>query len=145
MKRCTICKLDKEVSKFGKNRTKVDGLQNYCVSCQKEKDRKYYQKNKPRVRAKRQTVVEGIRQYIYEYLLEHPCVDCGEVDPVVLEFDHVRGKKKDVVSRLLYNRSFKTVINEIKKCDVRCSNCHKRKTAKEFGWYASVAQHGQST
>lgn len=142
MKRCTICKLEKDLSEFGNNRGKADGLQAYCGSCQKEKDRKYYQTNKKKVRAKRQTRVEEIRQYIYEYLLENPCIDCGETDPVVLEFDHVRGKKKDIVSRLLYHRSLKIITEEIKKCDVRCSNCHKRKTAKEFGWYASVAQYG---
>jgi hypothetical protein len=27
------------------------------------------------------------------------------------------------------------VKNEIEKCDVRCANCHRRKTAKDFNWY----------
>ena len=73
---------------------------------------------------------------IFLYLLDHPCVDCGEKDPLVLEFDHVRGEKKREVSKLLCNGyAWKTIRAEIKKCVVRCANCHRHKT-HELGDYA---------
>src|SRR5689334_19401205 len=63
-------------------------------------------------------------QYIYNYLLEHPCIDCGEKDPIVLEFDHVKGKKEANVGHLI-SGSLEKIITEIDKCEVRCANCHK--------------------
>ena len=75
-------------------------------------------------------------QYTIDYLKEHPCVDCGETDPVVLEFDHLSDKLYDV-SKLQTN-SLSTLKKEIAKCAVRCANCHKRKTAIQFGWYKGI-------
>jgi hypothetical protein len=80
------------------------------------------------------------RREVYAYLLEHPCVDCGEPDPVVLEFDHVRGAKRLPVKRMLAGTySLKAIFEEIAKCEVRCANCHRRVTAERGGFYAWVA------
>lgn len=70
---------------------------------------------------------------IYLYLIEHPCVDCGENDPVVLEFDHIRDKKAFTIGSCLHY-DWSKIENEIAKCEIRCSNCHKRKTAREQNW-----------
>lgn len=78
-------------------------------------------------------------QFIYDYYSVHPCVDCGESDPIVLEFDHVRDSKIKAVSILVKGRySLEAIQNEIDKCEVRCANCHKRKTAREQSWYGSI-------
>ena len=61
-----------------------------------------------------------------EYLKTHPCVDCGEHDPIVLEFDHVRGTKINCVSVGVKDSwSVEKLTEEINKCEVRCANCHK--------------------
>ncbi len=79
------------------------------------------------------------RQMAARYLSEHPCVDCGESDIVVLEFDHVIGEKKWNVSVLVHSPSpWATVEHEIAKCEVRCANCHRRRTAKQFNWRSYV-------
>lgn len=71
-----------------------------------------------------------------KYLKEHPCLDCGESDVLVLEFDHVRGEKKFNLSRGFNSlTAWERVLEEIEKCEVRCRNCHARKTAKQQGWY----------
>lgn len=63
-------------------------------------------------------------QFIWDYLIAHPCVDCGITDPVVLDFDHVRSKKKfSIGARGSY--SIKAIKTEITKCEVRCANCHR--------------------
>jgi hypothetical protein len=64
-------------------------------------------------------------------LLKHPCIDCGETDPVVLDFDHVRGIKRKAVALMIKDFSWENIQLEIEKCEVRCANCHRRKTSKE--------------
>ena len=56
-----------------------------------DKRRKYDNKIKRR---------EAARQYVWDYLSTHPCVECGDSDPRSLEFDHIRGPKKESVSVL---------------------------------------------
>lgn len=74
------------------------------------------------------------RAFIWEYLENHPCVDCGEQDPVVLEFDHVRGEKSYTITNMALH-SLDNIEAEIAKCDVRCANCHRRVTSKRMGYY----------
>lgn len=69
-------------------------------------------------------------QYVQQYKAGHPCTDCGEGDPVVLEFDHVRGVKRFTIGNNVTTRSLKAVKAEIAKCDVVCANCHRRRTAQ---------------
>ncbi len=73
---------------------------------------------------------ERCRAYRTEYLSTHPCVDCGEADLVVLEFDH-RGDKHEEICVLVSRGSFDRLVEEIKKCDVRCANCHRRRHARD--------------
>ena len=97
--------------------------------------RKHYDKNKHiyKERATAHTKISRIRnkKYILEYLKTHPCVDCGEDDVIVLEFDHVRGVKSENISDI-HSRgwSIKRIQEEIDKCEVRCANCHRRVTYK---------------
>lgn len=76
----------------------------------------------------------AVRAAILKYLEDHPCVDCGEADPIVLEFDH-RGEKLFEIGGCI-NRGYGVdrIMAEIAKCDVRCANCHRRKTYAERGY-----------
>ena len=78
-----------------------------------------------------------LRGYMWDYLKNHPYVDCGEKDPVILEFDHIRDKLI-AVSGLIRYASLNRVRTEIEKCEIRCANCHRRKTAIQFGWYKNL-------
>ena len=75
--------------------------------------------------------------YLIEYFRENPCRDCGETDPVVLEFDHLYGKAFNI-SKGLRDRNWQSVLAEIAKCDVVCSNCHRRRTARRGGYLKIV-------
>jgi hypothetical protein len=78
------------------------------------------------------------RKFIFKYLnLYGQCIDCGNKDWKVLEFDHQDQDTKSAdVSRFYSNHySFKRIKEEIKKCDIRCANCHKIRTRKQLGWF----------
>ena len=78
--------------------------------------------------------------FLMAYFDDHPCIDCGETDPIVLEFDHL-GDKKFGIADGIRNRNWDDVLNEIAKCDVVCANCHRRRTVKRGGFIrAAVAQ-----
>jgi hypothetical protein len=77
---------------------------------------------------------------VIEYLKSHQCIDCDESDTVVLQFDHVIGKKIYEVTTMIWRGfSLEKIFEEIEKCVVRCANCHRRKTAKQLGWYAYIS------
>jgi len=79
-----------------------------------------------------------LRLIVDKHKSENPCVDCGEGDPVVLDFDHVRGKKRLDISRML-NRGFSVsaLKLEIEKCEMRCANCHRRKSHEAKSWFGN--------
>lgn len=133
-KRCGKCHRRKPLDKFYRHRGSKDGLQSYCNSCNAAWIRFYWRNNKNQHRATKRAQKDFVNQKILDYLLTHPCIDCGEKDPIVLDFDHVRGKKTLAISTMVAKGfAWPPIEEEIKKCDSRCANCHRRKTARENG------------
>ena len=136
-KQCRICG---SVAHHNWRNKKKEILQSKCIKCTSEYQKQFYISNREHYLNKT-SIRRKIRfientQYVCEFLEEHPCVDCGEDDIVVLEFDHVRGNKEKEISLLIQDSaSLETLKLEIEKCDIRCANCHKRKTAKQYGWF----------
>jgi len=138
---CTKCKKEKPIEGFNFKIKSLGIRQCQCKDCTRLYIKNHYNKNKDYYlnKAKDRNIACKIKtlSYIKEYLNTHPCIDCGESDISVLEFDHNKNKgdkTREVSFLIKYRYSLNKIINEIKKCDVRCSNCHKKKTAKEFNW-----------
>lgn len=96
--------------------------------------RAYYHRNKESCHARnyRSTINrrKRIREFLNEYLRNHPCIDCNESDIVVLDFDHRNRNEKEfcISTAIANNISILRLQKEIEKCDIRCANCHRRKT-----------------
>lgn len=54
------------------------------------------------------------------------CKNCGEKDPDCLDFHHRDPKEKLFNIALSGNRDWPDIFAEIKKCDVLCTNCHRK-------------------
>lgn len=141
MKQCSKCKVEKEEICFNNKRQRKDGsygLHSYCKVCQKEFHRQHYLANKKDYFEKAKRYDKKYKllllKKVLAYFKKHPCVDCGETNPVVLDFDHRDPTQKEYdVATLVHRcrRCWDKILKEIKKCDVRCSNCHRIKTARD--------------
>jgi len=86
---------------------------------------------------KRQERRENIKRKMMEFYKSNPCVDCGESDPRVLDFDHINTKRHNVSTLLRKEYSWDSIIQEAKQCEVRCANCHRKKTAVDQNHYTN--------
>ncbi len=138
---CTQCGRDLALAEFNYKDRRRGKLHNLCRSCSRAYFRGYYAQHRQKfvLRSKRKNAVErkDHQERVLAFLRTHPCIDCGEADPVVLQFDHQDPESKSSnVGELLRRRaSWARIQAEIDKCDVRCANDHQRRTASQFGWY----------
>lgn len=141
-KRCVTCHVVRPLTDFNKRASAPDGLQARCRPCASL----WYEANKvahkANVRRRNERVRLEQRVLIEQYLLEHPCVECGEDDLRVLDFDHEDpATKVDEVVRLAgFGIAWERIEAEIAKCSVRCANCHRRRTAEMFGYWRHGAE-----
>jgi hypothetical protein len=109
-------------------------MREYCKAHYRKNGHRH---NKRRYMNKREYMKRN-RAFMIEYLTSHPCVDCGEGNPIVLEFDHVRGEKRGNISEIVSaGWSLAYLAEEIAKCDVRCANCHRIRTVVQLAWFKS--------
>lgn len=107
----------------------------------RESAARFYAENAEKVKARARTrslsQKDILREHVQAYLLVHPCVDCGETDLRVLDFDHRDGvDKRQTISYMVKNAfSLQSLQTEIAKCDVRCANCHRRRTSSQLKWW----------
>lgn len=139
MKRCVTCREELSDSSFNRKSASPDGLQNVCRDCNRARARRYYRENREahlKVVMARRAEARGVAIVaVGEYLLSNPCVDCGEADVRLLDFDHRVGcdKRADVMHLAQNGYSVGRIMVEIAKCDVRCRNCHARVTYERMG------------
>jgi len=100
---------------------------------QRRASAEHYKRNKALYKSRSKKRNHNQRSWNKEFILRiknmFDCVDCGESEPIVLEFDHVRGEKyKNVSDMVNQSYSIETIKDEIRKCDIRCANCHRKKT-----------------
>lgn len=144
-KRCPGCGQNKPLSDFHRQARRHDGVQTYCIPCKKVKNADYHanRRDMERHRAQRAVRKQQTQAYVLQYLLTHPCVDCGETDIIVLEFDHLNDDKVDnVASMMAQNLKLSRIVAEIDKCEVRCANDHRRATARRAGTWKTLALPG---
>jgi hypothetical protein len=136
---CNKCHTEKPVDNFSyKDRDK--GLRKkICRNCHSLYRKQHYLQNKDKYIEKANKwntkQKEVISKYLFAKLSKSQCLDCGENDIIVLEFDHINNKKIGIAEMYKNSYSLRAIEEELNKCEIRCANCHRRKTAKESGFW----------
>jgi hypothetical protein len=124
---------------------------------QRQAQQRWYQDNREKVMARAQAqyqrlpiekkqayrkigkaVAEKNRYWLNEIKRVMGCYDCGEDNPVVLEFDHRDPTQKLFSISEGIGFAAARLMQEVEKCDVVCANCHRIRTAEYFQWKAAI-------
>jgi hypothetical protein len=83
-------------------------------------------------RAEWRSALRTRRSELIDAIKNVPCVDCDQkFPPICMDFDHVpeRGEKSFSISQRCYTgSSWELILEEIAKCEIVCSNCHRMRT-----------------
>ena len=141
--KCYRCGEEKPANQFAWRRRRKNQRDSFCRPCRSEYGREHYLANKQRyidqAAASKRKIRLARTMYLIEFFKAHPCADCGETDPVVLEFDHLDSRAKSFnIGVVLHYRTWDAILEEMKKCEVVCANCHRRRTARRRGSLRAV-------
>lgn len=131
MKKCYTCQAEKPILEFNKNKSRKDGLNSICKDCSKQRSKKYYTDNKvvhkQNIRRNTKRYVAELKEWINFVIRKNGCSCCFEKAVVCLEFHHViQSEKEDLVSKLIHSNSRTRLVEELNKCAIVCSNCHRK-------------------
>lgn len=95
------------------------------IANRKRLQREWYQRNKERLNQKAKLQKQRIKELIDTFKTE--CKICGEKRKPCLVFHHRNPQNKTIEIASMAQRGFgtKKALEEIKKCDVLCANCHR--------------------
>ncbi len=96
----------------------------------KQYQQKYYLLHKERCKESIKRFNQK-RRYILNQLKNKPCFDCqGWFEPCQMDWDHLDPNTKLFSVNKSMTRPLKETLEEIKKCQLVCSNCHRLRTWK---------------
>lgn len=127
-KKCSKCKQELEFSQF-RWRNKAKGvLHSQCKNCEKQVDKIRYKnsftrQNSVLTRAEQQ---KENNLFIVNTLKAKGCAKCGEKRLYLMDFHHVNSEDKvNTIAHMTKSASKETLLNELDKCIILCSNCHR--------------------
>lgn len=112
VKRCSKCKATRDLSEYTVARSRPDGLNRVCKSCDKLRKAAHN---------------AAVRRFTTT--IKRKCMDCGgSFPPECMDLDHRDREEKFRAVGEMGRYSFVRVREEVAKCDVVCANCHRIRT-----------------
>ncbi len=129
MKFCGKCEETKEDDCFSNKRSSKDGLQNWCKVCKRLHENSLYKRSdtyRATKLARNAKVKTQHREFISRYKRFCGCRLCSENEPVCLDLHHIDPNEKDKEVSVLVSSTRLKIKEEMRKCVVLCSNCHRK-------------------
>jgi hypothetical protein len=127
-RKCTRCGEVKPIEDFFVRNKERATYNVYCKACNREYHKGHYRANKTDYcdKANKRKIEFAKWWRVFKGTLK--CQVCGESHIACLDFHHRNPKEKDAnVSRIIRGEwSRARVLKEIEKCDILCSNCHRK-------------------
>ena len=134
---CGGCQEEKPVSDFYLKDKESTLLQSVCINCTKKYHRAHYEENsdsyKDRSTKSRKRYKKRNHRIVFDYLVRHPCDECGCTDKTILQFHHIDEKDDEVGNLVNKGSPVERLLAEIEKCRVLCPNCHRKATLRTIG------------
>jgi hypothetical protein len=135
-KTCAECKRLLSFDNFRQNNAEQDGLTWYCKDCLKTRSRRRYQEKHG---AKVQTLVRELKSK-YVDAMGGQCIRCGYKEFLAsLDFHHTENKENTIANLMgitaqcdLGIKHIAILEQELAKCVLLCSNCHRGIHAGEW-------------
>jgi len=122
---CGKCKEEKPLEAFHFNKTCKDGRTNTCRVCACKRTSEWLKNNKEEYRLRINKRNRKRKQMVVDHFGDK-CHDCEKsYPPFVYEFHHLDPLQKDINPSGAITRSMKRMWEELSKCIMLCSNCHK--------------------
>ena len=137
---CQRCGEDVPVAEFSFKNKRLGSRHPVCKRCHSAYARNHYKNNAPKYKesASRSRPRQTARNktWVHAQKAGRACLDCGGSFPAVcMDFDHIEGSAKvDSISRMMSTTvvSLKRLAEEVAKCDLVCSNCHRIRTYRRL-------------
>ena len=128
---CSRCSRMLPASAFNRS---GEGRQWWCRECFRTYFRQRGDVHLEQVYATRARRRSEAAAFIETHLASRQCADCGLHDRAVLEFDHLGDKRANVATLRYAGTGLQALAAEVAKCDIVCTNCHRKRTASRADW-----------
>lgn len=128
-KKCPECQRNLLLGKFHvRVRNGKESPCSYCKECNKDRLKKHYNNNLQYYKDRKRRYRNERRRWFEELKSTLQCNRCDERHIVCLEFHHIdpTAKEYNVGSMVNSIKPIQRIEDEIAKCEVLCSNCHRK-------------------
>jgi predicted HNH restriction endonuclease len=126
LKKCTECKIEKELDQFYNSKAGKYKKTSKCKVCLDIANKKWDIANKERNSKYKYDRRQNIKKQLFDYL-GGKCKICGLIDHMsCYDFHHVNPQEKEKEVSYIAGYSLKRAMKEVEKCILLCSNCHRK-------------------